>query len=277
MEDDPNLSDSLSAYLQLQGYQVSSALRGEEAIQAIRRAPPNIVLLDIHLPDIDGYEVCRQLRLKQRTRLIPIIFLTEKRGREDKLTGLELGAVDYITKPFDFEELLLRVRNVLRRTQINTNKNPVTGLSVGTLVRERLQHLLQQPNWGIVLTSINGLDDFRDRYGFVAADDVSRAVSLMLSKTVEDAADQDDFIGHSDSGDFIILTTAARCVKLAEQCRVRLRSSVQYFYPTLERQKLEELPESQRISIQVASLSSAEHTDTDAASVIAALDSRLSL
>ncbi len=258
VEDDTDLSEMLSAYFRVQGYDVSTATRGEDAVAAISKDIPDVAVLDIRLPDIDGFEVCRRLRRARRTQNLPVIFLTEKREREDKLSGLELGAVDYITKPFDIQELRLRVRNALRRARLSTLLNPVTGLPEGTLVRERLEQMLAQPDWGVVLTGVRGLDDFRDRFGFVAADDVSRAVTLMIANAVQESGTGEDFVGHADSGDFIILTTADQANKLAERCMVRLQPSIQYFYPALERQRLHEIPESERLSVFVAAVSSRE-------------------
>lgn len=102
VEDDVDLSEMLGAYFRVQGYEVAQAVRGEEAIRRINDEVPDVAVLDIRLPDIDGYEVCRRLRQSRRTQNLPIIFLTEKRERDDKLAGLELGAVDYITKPLIF-------------------------------------------------------------------------------------------------------------------------------------------------------------------------------
>ncbi|RMG99150.1 MAG: response regulator [Chloroflexi bacterium] len=271
VEDDVDLSEMLSAYFRVQGYEVAQAMRGEDAVQGITASSPDVVVLDIRLPDIDGYEVCRRLRRVRRTQNIPVIFLTEKREREDKLAGLELGAVDYITKPFDIQELRLRVRNALRRSRLSSMLNPVTGLPEGVLVRERLEQAVRQPDWGIVLAGIRGLNKFRDKYGFVAADDVSRAVTLMITNAVQESGGEEDFIGHTDTGDFIILTTADRCKKVAERCLVRLQPSIQYFYPALERQRLNEMPESERLTVRVASISSREHSFTDIEKLFALL------
>ena len=259
VEDDVDLSEMLSAYLRVQGYNISQAVRGETAVSQISASPPDLIVLDIRLPDIDGYEVCRQLRQIRRTQNIPIIFLTEKRDRGDKLAGLELGAVDYITKPFDIQELRLRIRNSLRRSQLNTMLNPITGLPEGVLVQEKLEQLLKQPDWGLVLAGIRGLSHFQNRFGFVATDDVSRAVTLMLANAVQESGSKDDFIGHTDSGDFVIVTTAKQSSKLAERCLVRLQPSIQYFYPAMERRNLHKLPESERLMVQVSCLSSQDH------------------
>ena len=100
------------------------APRGEEALEMCRRKLPNLVILDIMLPDIDGYEVCRRLRGNLRTSHIPIIFLTQKDERSDQIAGLELGADDYITKPFDLQLLLLRVQNSIQRARLAEPDQP---------------------------------------------------------------------------------------------------------------------------------------------------------
>ena len=256
VEDDADLSEMLSAYFRVQGYEVIQAFRGSEALEKILTSQPDIILLDIRLPDMDGYAIARRVRQARRTQNIPIIFLTEKRERHDKLAGLELGAADYITKPFDIQELRLRVRNALRRARHNTLSNPVTGLPEGVLVIERLEKMLTTKDWGLVVAGIRGLNKFRDRFGFVATDDVSRAVTLMLSNAVHEVGEDDDFIGHADSGDFIIVTSAKNSNKIAERCLTRLQPSIQYFYPALERQRLHELPESERLTVRISALSS---------------------
>jgi DNA-binding response OmpR family regulator len=113
VEDQANTAEMLTTYLRGQGYEVTAVGWGRDALAFVEGTIPDLVLLDIRLPDIDGYEVCRRLRIRQRTKNIPVIFLTERREREDKLMGLATGAVDYITKPFDVQELRLRVQNVL--------------------------------------------------------------------------------------------------------------------------------------------------------------------
>jgi len=256
VEDDLDLAEMLHAYFTSQGYEISTAAKGEQAIDLIKEEMPDVVILDIRLPDIDGYEVCRRLRRSRQTQHLPIIFLTERRKREDKLAGLELGAVDYITKPFDIMELRLRIRNALRRADLRTLHNPITGLPEGPLVQEQLEKLLGESGWGLVIASIEGLNKFRDEYGFVAADDVTRAVSLMLANAMQENGVEDGFIGHTDAAVFVIVTDADRCAQLAQRCRVRLEPSVQYFYPAMDRPRVDELAESERLSVEVATLTS---------------------
>jgi DNA-binding response OmpR family regulator len=235
VEDDLDVAEMLSAYFRVQGYDVLIANLGEEGLQTCRANRPDLVILDIRLPDIDGYQVARQLRSSRRTAEIPIIFLTDKRHREDRLQGLELGADDYITKPFDIQELRLRVRNALRRTSGSTLTNTVTGLAEGALVDERLLECLDRKDWALLLVSLENLDAFRDLYGFVASDDVQRAVSLMIHNAVRSVGSVNDFLGHVSPMEFILVTRTDHLQPLVERIRDRLDQSLDFFYPLKDR------------------------------------------
>ncbi|MDX1662700.1 MAG: response regulator [Candidatus Promineifilaceae bacterium] len=258
VEDDVDLAEMLTAYFSSQGYEIESAELGERAITKINEQLPDLILLDVRLPDIDGYEVCRRLRSSRRTRHLPVIFLTERREREDRLAGLKLGAVDYITKPFDIQELRLRVRNALRRRGMQSLHNPVTGLPEGPLVQEQLEETLEEGGWGLVLVEMEGLSDFRDQYGFVAADDVARAVSLMLTNAMQTNGGTETFIGHPGQDAFLIITDEADAHTLAERCRLRLEPSVQYFYPAAARGEIASIPAAEQLNIRVGALTSAD-------------------
>ena len=238
VEDDVDLAEMLNAYFRVQGYEILTATWGEDAVRVAHEMVPDIVLLDIRLPDIDGYKVCRQIRENRRTKDVPIIFLTEKRERADRLAGLELGAVDYITKPFDIQELRLRVRNTLRRSAQSPSTNPITGLPERSVVDERLAGLLDAQRWALLNIGLAGLDGFREQYGFVAADDVLRAVSLMLSNTVSEAEDADNFVGHLDPTSFVVITRAAQVESISATVLNRLKPSIQYFYPLKDRERV---------------------------------------
>lgn len=248
VEDDIDLSEMLNAYFRVQGYEVSTASWGEEAVRVSNETDPDLIVLDIRLPDIDGYEVCRRIRTNRRTQNIPIIFLTEKRDRVDKLAGLELGVVDYITKPFDIQELRLRVRNALRSASQQPLVNPITSLSEGELVTERLEQLIfAEPDWGLLRVHVTGLDEFRELYGFVAADDVVRAVALMVNNAVREVGDEKDFVGHLAANDFVIITSKERVDALKERIETRLDQSSEYFYPLKDRETFSEAPDTSRL------------------------------
>lgn len=238
VEDDKDTAQMLIAYFEAQGYAVVSAAWGADALRLAKNDPvPDLVLLDIRLPDMDGYEVCKQLRAQRRTFDIPIIFLTERRERHDKLSGLELGAVDYITKPFDIQELKLRVRNALERSKFQTLVDPITNLPNEHVVDDRLRATLTKSNWALLLIGVDGLGAFADRYGFVARDDVLRALALVLNNsTAEGQTDPDaSFVGQVSTNQFVILVQAGRLHDLQERIAVRLKQAVTYFYPAKER------------------------------------------
>lgn len=236
VEDDTDVADMLNAYFRVQGYNVITVNWGEEVLDACRAQRPDLTILDIRLPDIDGYEVARRLRSNRRTEDIPIIFLTEKRNRVDRLQGLEIGADDYITKPFDIQELRLRVRNALRRSSHGALNNPVTNLPEGGLVDERLRELADNPGWALLVVKLVNLDRFRDAYGFVASDDVVRAVALMIQNAVRDLGSPSDFIGQLTPAQFILVISADTVSLVAARIRSRLEQSLDYFYPVKDRE-----------------------------------------
>lgn len=114
VDDDPNIAHLVQLYLEKEGFTVKLAERGDDALAEFRRLPPDLMLLDLMLPGVDGWQVLKSIR---KTSTIPVILLTAKDETFDKVLGLELGADDYVTKPFDAKELVARVKAVLRRTQ----------------------------------------------------------------------------------------------------------------------------------------------------------------
>jgi DNA-binding response OmpR family regulator len=239
IEDDLDVAEMLNAYFRVQGYEVFTVNWGEDGVRSCQTVHPDLVILDIRLPDIDGYEVARRLRSDRRTAEVPIIFLTEKRDRSDRLQGLEIGADDYITKPFDVQELRLRVRNALKRLSQGSLTNPVTGLPEGALVDERLSEVLgKDGNSAVLFVSIENMDSFREAYGFVASDDVLRAISLMIVNTMREVSRPEDFLGHLSGTDFIIVLPPSNLVALGEKLRSRLEQSMEYFYPIKDREQM---------------------------------------
>lgn len=237
VEDDLDIADMLNAYFRVQGYEVLTVNWGEDGVRSCLSAAPDLVVLDIRLPDIDGFEVARRLRANRKTRDIPIIFLTEKRERTDRLRGLELRADDYVTKPFDIQELRLRVRNALQRSRQGTLTNPVTGLPEGAPVDEALAGHLQRSGAAAMLVTLLNLNRFREVYGFVASDDLLRAVALMIQDAVRDIGGAEDFVGHFSASEFVILTSQACVASLRERVHKRLGQSFDYFYSDQDREK----------------------------------------
>ena len=254
VEDDLDVAEMLNAYFRVQGYEVFTVNWGEDGVRAAQTVLPDLVILDIRLPDIDGYEVARRVRSDRRTHEIPIIFLTEKRERIDRLQGFEVGADDYITKPFDVQELRLRVRNALKRMSQGSLTNPVSGLPEGPLVEERLSEVIHKSGWALLHISINHLDSFREAYGFVASDDVLRAISLMIHNTMKETGSTDDFLGHLSPTDFAVVVSPSNLEPFQERIRSRLEQSLDYFYPIKDREQASKRQD--RLSIQISEVPS---------------------
>ena len=235
VEDDSDISNMLQLYFRSLEYEVHVAPRGKVALEVTRQLLPNVIVLDIMLPDIDGYEVCRLLRTNLRTSHIPILFLTQKDERSDKIHGLELGADDYITKPFDVEELRLRVRNTIKRAEIESLTSPTTGLPSGRLIEQQLRQLLRLTDWGILYIGIAGLDAFNEVYGFVAGEEVLRFTALVLSETVESLGSAEDFIGHIGGDNFIVITRKGLAGQLKQELERRFEENVGTHYDFMTR------------------------------------------
>lgn len=240
VEDDPHIAEMLDAYFGVLGYEILIAGKGEDGIKLGREKLPDLILLDIRLPDIDGYEVAGRLKAEAATQNIPIFFLTERRERMDRLAGFEVGATDYITKPFDMQELRLRVRNALRRVEKRpAPAHPLTGLPEGATVDRRLEKLLKDKSeWALMALSLTGLKAYRKRYGVVASDDALRGVGVMVSTRVA-ANEKDhkaDFTGHLGPEDFVVVTTEARLESLRKRLVDDVFAALPYFYPAKDRE-----------------------------------------
>ncbi|MEN6409837.1 MAG: response regulator [Anaerolineaceae bacterium] len=237
VEDDYDISNMLRIYFSGQGYDVDVAPRGGDALEKTRQVMPHLIVLDIMLPDIDGYEVCRQLRTNTRTSHIPVIFLTQKDERSDKLQGLELGADDYITKPFDIEELKLRVQNAIARAERESLTDPLTGLPAGRLIEDQLRRIIRQQNWALLDVRPCNFEPFKDVYGFIAANDVLRFTAMLLGEVLDELGTPTDFIGSTGGDNFIIITGEGSAPAIRERLKSRFAEEVLTHYNFIDRQQ----------------------------------------
>ena len=218
VEDDFDISNMLRIYFSGQGYDVQVAPRGGDALTLTRKQLPQLIVLDIMLPDMDGYAVCRELRQTTRTSHIPIIFLTQKDERSDKIAGLELGADDYITKPFDIEELKLRVKNAIDRVDREKSMDPRSNLPSSKLIEEQLRELMRTTDtWTYIDFKINAFEAFQEVYGFVASTEVLRFIALLIGEVVDEHGTPNDFVGHAGNDNFVVITYSAKAAILQEQ------------------------------------------------------------
>lgn len=271
VEDDFDIANMLRIYFGGLQYEVDIAPRGSVALEKTRSNLPHLIILDIMLPDIDGFEVCRILRTNTRTSHVPIIFLTQKDERRDKLQGLELGADDYITKPFDIEELKLRVQRAITRAEQQSLTDPRSGLPAGRLIEEQLRRIIRKQNWALMDARINYFDDFKEVYGFVAADDVLRFTAMLINEVVDQFGTVDDFIGHPGGDNFIIITSESAVAAIRQALKTRFAEEVLTHYNFIDRQQgyiqtTDESGQSKRVplmSLAVGVVSPSQYQFTD--------------
>jgi CheY-like chemotaxis protein len=228
IEDDYDVADMLQVYFQAQDFEFFHADNGPDGIEKARQYFPNVILLDVMLPHFDGYEVCRRLRQQSLTKYIPIIFLTQRDNRADRVKGLELGADDYITKPFDVEELRLRVAGSIRRATRISLHEPRTGLPTGALVDDEVQQRQGSPCHELRL-GIAGHREYRDVYGFIAADEAFGFAGHCIQQVISSEGTPQDFVGVVDNH-FVILTYANHVPALEQQVKQLFAEGVKAFY-----------------------------------------------
>lgn len=217
-----------SKILEEAGYLTLHAPSGAAGLQMVRAEKPDLVLLDVVMPDIDGFEVCRILRESESNNLMPIIMLTSKDDQEDKLIGLELGADDYITKPFNNRELISRVRNTLRRIDRNRGANPLTGLQGNLEIQAELSSRIEKNlPIAVIYSDLDNFKAYNDVYGFAKGDIAIKMTADILIDSVRFYGNSDDFLGHIGGDDFILITRPNNaeviCKAVVEQFDYRIR------------------------------------------------------
>jgi len=203
------------------GYDVISADCGKKGIEMVRMEKPDIVLLDIVMPGMSGLEVCKILRADDSNNLLPIIILTAEDDEECKLEGLEIGADDYIKKPFNPRELLARVKNTLIRIDRNRWANPLTGLQGNIEIQtEILGRIMKKERFAVIYADLDNFKAYNDVYGFVSGDRAIKLTADIIVDMVHVYGNSTDFIGHVGGDDFIVLTSLD-CVDRVCECIIR--------------------------------------------------------
>jgi DNA-binding response OmpR family regulator len=235
IEDDFDVAEMLLMYFQAMGYDVMHADSGLGGVEMARTRSPNLILLDVMLPDMDGYDVCVNLRKRALTRYIPILFLTQKDERSDKVKGLTLGADDYITKPFDIDELRLRVDNAIKRAAREHLNEPRTGLPTGPLVVEELEHRRVAGCTEMRFT-LSGFDAYTEVYSFMAASEALYHAGKTIRDTLVESGMRDDFLG-IENNEFVLATYVNDSENLQRMIQDRFAGSIRTFYNFMDAER----------------------------------------
>lgn len=218
------------------GYEVITATDGKEALEKILDNPPDLVILDVMMPIMTGWQVCEQLRKHSLTNALPIILLTARSEEEDRIAGLELGADDYIVKPFSANELLARVKAILARTKRSRQANPLTGLPGNEAIEEKVnKRLISKTPTAVIYADLDNFKAFNDVYGFKHGDKSIKLTSRILSDSLEwwgdeDMDAQDYFLGHIGGDDFVVIMGSERVDDFCRMVVERFDLEIKYLY-----------------------------------------------
>ncbi|HPF69144.1 MAG TPA: response regulator [Candidatus Krumholzibacteria bacterium] len=215
-DDEPHIRRILQFLLEQEGFHVHLVADGEEAWKAVTSFQPDLVLLDVMMPRMDGFAVLDIIRAGFETSRLPVILLTAKGEVEDRVRGLRGGANDYVVKPFNHDELLLRVKNLLETTRREREANPLTGLPGNRAIeRELADRIDSGRSFGCMYVDIDRFKSFNDQYGYARGD---RAISFLAGVLVgctQKYGAPRDFVGHVGGDDFVVVTSSPKAEDLA--------------------------------------------------------------
>jgi DNA-binding response OmpR family regulator len=207
-DDEPTVCQLLELVLTTEGYEVLTAANGDELVRTAQEQMPDLLLVDVMMPQLDGYEAIRQLRNDTRTAHLPMLILTARANPNDLVTGFETGADDYITKPFHLPELLARIKGHLRRAEQRPVHNPLTGLPGNVLLTEELKYRIRRDEpFALLHVDLDNFKAFNDTYGFSRGDRAIKLVAEVLGDALAAKGNGNDFIGHIGGDDFALITT----------------------------------------------------------------------
>jgi diguanylate cyclase (GGDEF)-like protein len=233
VDDDRNLRKIISTNLELAGFTVESAADGQEALEVIEQAQPDLVLLDLMMPHMDGYDVARKIRGHPNPSVanVPIIILTAKGETEDKLRGFEAGADDYITKPFGPQELLARVRAKIRRVEVDSSLSPLTRLPGNLAIENELRRRIDSGEpFAVIYLDLDHFKAFNDVYGFTHGDEAIQMLARITVDVVRRRGSTSDFIGHIGGDDFIVVTQDDRVEEIAKEIIAEFDKDIRNLY-----------------------------------------------
>jgi len=217
-------------------YEVIEAGTGAEGLDMVKSEKPDLVLLDIIMPDYSGFEICRILRESESNNLMPIIMITSQDAQEDVLVGLELGADDYVKKPFNERELLSRIKNIFRRIDRNRNANPLTGLNGNLEIqREITSRITKGYRFAVIYVDLDNFKAYNDVYGFANGDRIIILTADILRDQADLWGNEDDFVGHIGGDDFIMISTPEKAIKICEEIIADFDEKVLNFYDEEDR------------------------------------------
>ena len=238
VDDDPDILDVLKITLEAEGYEVIEAHDGKEALDIIKKTNPDLLITDFKMPKMCGDELCSNLKDDILVQHMPIIMLTGKGEVTDKVHGINAGADDYMVKPFEPQELVARVKMVLRRTVRDLDANPLTRLPGNVSILNEIQERIDKNElFSVCYADLDKFKAFNDKYGFKKGDEVIKNTARILIESVQEKGTPEDFIGHIGGDDFVVITTPEKTKNLCKNIIAKFDLMVPELYTEEDRKK----------------------------------------
>lgn len=207
IDDEPDIRDVLKITLECEGFDVFEAKDGVDGLEKVHKTSPDLVILDYKMPRMDGHEVCQILKKDILLRHMPIIMLTGKGEIYDKIKGINAGADDYIVKPFEPQELVARIKMIVRRSTRDLDANPLSRLPGNVTIMSELEAAISTGKpFAVCYLDLDKFKAFNDTYGFEHGDEVIRETARIILSAVHTQGNSEDFVGHIGGDDFVFLT-----------------------------------------------------------------------
>ncbi|MDD5614037.1 MAG: response regulator [Candidatus Omnitrophica bacterium] len=232
VDDDTDIRDVLKILLESEKFEVEEASNGKEALVNIHRKPPDLVITDYVMPDMDGEELCRHIKRDILLRHIPVIMLTgKKEDITDKVKGIDAGADDYIVKTVDEKEFLARVKMVIRRTEIDLDANPLTRLPGNVSILNEIESRIKKKGkFAVCYIDLDKFKSYNDKYGFEKGDRIIQETARVLIESIDETGKEGDFIGHVGGDDFVIVTDLERAENISKKIIEKFDSKINRYY-----------------------------------------------
>lgn len=217
VDDERNILDIIRFNLEVEGFEVITCMDGEDALRMVQQVQPDLILCDIMMPVVDGLDVCRRLKADGRTNQVPVVMLSARTQTHDKIASIEAGADDFITKPFDFSDLVARIKINLIRAKQKRDVSPLTGLPGSISIESETKNRIAKGRlFATLYIDIDNFKPFNDIYGFPTGDKAVRILTSIIDEAVKRLGNVDDFIGHGGGDDFVVITSPEKASAIAE-------------------------------------------------------------
>lgn len=238
VDDEPTIVELLEEHLRSEGYDTLHAYSGEEALKVLDKVAPDLVILDLMLPGMDGYEVCRIMQNDARLNHIPVIMLTARSAAPNRVMGYDRGADDYIVKPFDPDELSVRVRAQLHHLYHDT-VDELSGLPGSQLVEEKIRETTADTSraWAILYINIANFTAYNESHSFLEGEELVKAAAHALSQARKHAGEESDFLGHLGGDEFVYIAVPERVEPVRLYAQKTFNEATQELYSPSDRRQ----------------------------------------